>query len=189
MRALFSSLDRTTWEASGGNPVELLLTVPPERLAEAAGDPLFLAQMSAVQAEAAMEDASTSWHPAVRAFRDRGFRIAYFSAEFGLTEHLPIYAGGLGILAGDVLKSSSDRGLPVVGVGLFYRENYFRQILDKDGWQHEANPARPGSAAGLAAARAGEGRPRAVTIGPGRVRPRPFAWEGVSLPLLDTNVE
>jgi len=140
MRALFASLDRAAWEENGGNPVALLLSVPPERLEEAAGDPTFLAQMSAVQTEMATEDASPSWHPGVRAFRERGYRIAYFSAEFGLTEHLPIYAGGLGILAGDVLKSSSDRGLPVVGVGLFYREDYFRQVLDKDGWQHEANP-------------------------------------------------
>ncbi len=140
MRALFASLDRAAWEENGGNPVALLVSLPPERLEAAAGDPAFLAQMSAVQAEAAMEDASPSWHPAVRVFRERGYRIAYFSAEFGLTEHLPIYAGGLGILAGDVLKSSSDRGLPVVGVGLFYREDYFRQVLDKDGWQREANP-------------------------------------------------
>ncbi|HSP93683.1 MAG TPA: alpha-glucan family phosphorylase [Thermoanaerobaculia bacterium] len=140
MRALFASLDRAAWEENGGDPVDLLLSVPPERLEQAAGDLAFLAQMSAVQAELAMEDASPSWHPAVRTFRERGYRIAYFSAEFGLTEHLPIYAGGLGILAGDVLKSSSDRGLPVVGVGLFYREDYFRQVLDKDGWQHESNP-------------------------------------------------
>jgi starch phosphorylase len=140
MRALFAALDRRIWEESGGNPVELLLTVEPGRLDQAAQDPGFLAQMSAVQAEMAMEDASPSWHPAVRAFRERDYRIAYFSAEFGLTEHLPIYAGGLGILAGDVLKSSSDRGLPVIGVGLFYREDYFRQVLDKDGWQHESNP-------------------------------------------------
>jgi len=141
MRALFSALDRTAWEENGGNPVALLLSVPPERLEEAARDPAFLSQMSAVQAEMAMENASPSWHPAVRAFRERGYRIAYFSAEFGLTEHLPIYAGGLGILAGDVLKSSSDRGLPVVGVGLFYREDYFRQVLDIEGWQHESNPS------------------------------------------------
>ncbi len=140
MRALFAALDRRAWEESGGNPLALLLSAPSEKLERAAGDPAFLLQMSAVQAEMAMEDASPSWHPAVRAFRERGFRIAYFSAEFGLTEHLPIYAGGLGVLAGDVLKSSSDRGLPVVGVGLFYREDYFRQVLDKEGWQHESNP-------------------------------------------------
>jgi glycogen phosphorylase len=140
MRALFESLDRTAWQANGGDPVELLLTLPAEKLDRAAEDPAFIAQLSSVQSELAAEDSSPSWHPAVRAFRERDYRIAYFSAEFGLTEHLPIYAGGLGILAGDVLKASSDRGLPVMGVGLFYREDYFRQVLDKDGWQHETNP-------------------------------------------------
>ena len=123
MRALFSALDRGLWDATGGNPVELLLTVSPERLDQAASDGRFLSQMSAVLSELAVEDSSPSWHPAVRAFRERDYRIAYFSAEFGLTEHLPIYAGGLGILAGDVLKASSDRGLPLIGVGLFYRED------------------------------------------------------------------
>ncbi|HKA36276.1 MAG TPA: alpha-glucan family phosphorylase [Thermoanaerobaculia bacterium] len=140
MRALFAAVDRGAWEACGGNPVELLLTAPRESLEQAASTPAFLAQLSAVQSELAVEDSSPSWHPAVRAFRERDYRIAYFSAEFGLTEHLPIYAGGLGILAGDVLKASSDRGLPVIGVGLFYREDYFRQILDANGWQNESNP-------------------------------------------------
>jgi starch phosphorylase len=193
MRALFGSLDRAGWEASGGNPVAFLLSVSPERLEEASRNPSFLAQMSAVQTETATEDASPSWHPAVRAFRERDYRIAYFSAEFGLTEHLPIYAGGLGILAGDVLKSSSDRGLPVVGVGLFYREDYFRQVLDKDGWQHEANPvldierlpislpAVPGGGPPLVQLTVGE---RDVSV---LVR---FARVGrVPLLLLDTNVE
>jgi len=193
MRALFAALDGAAWEESGGNPVVLLLSVSSERLDQAARDPVFLAQMSAVQAEMAMEDASPSWHPAVRAFRERDYRIAYFSAEFGLTEHLPIYAGGLGILAGDVLKSSSDRGLPVVGVGLFYRENYFRQLLDKDGWQREANPtldlARLPISVPLVP---GGGQPRVVlTIGERDVSVLiRFVRVGrVPLLLLDTNVE
>src|SRR5205085_5374891 len=63
--------------------------------------------------------------------------VAYFSAEFGLHESLPIYSGGLGILAGDHLKSASDLGIPLVGVGLYYDQGYFRQRLDADGWQHE----------------------------------------------------
>ncbi len=63
--------------------------------------------------------------------------VAYFSAEFGLHESLPIYSGGLGILAGDHIKSASDLGIPLVGVGLYYDQGYFRQRLDRDGWQHE----------------------------------------------------
>ena len=63
--------------------------------------------------------------------------VAYFSAEFGIHESLPIYSGGLGILAGDHIKSASDLGIPLVGVGLYYDQGYFRQRLDVDGWQHE----------------------------------------------------
>ena len=140
MRALFAALDPEGWKESGGNPMALLVSTPAEKLDRAAGDPVFLTQMAAVQAELGMEDGSEPAHPAARAIRRHEDKIAYFSAEFGLTEHLPIYAGGLGILAGDVLKSASDQGLPMVGVGLFYREGYFRQALDRDGWQHEENP-------------------------------------------------
>jgi glycogen phosphorylase len=140
MRALFSALDPEAWEASGGNPVAVLLTAPPERIARAAGDAAFLTYLSAIQSELGLDDGSPPAHRAARTIRQNMERIAYFSAEFGLTEHLPIYAGGLGILAGDVLKSASDLGLPMVGVGLFYREGYLRQVLDADGWQLEANP-------------------------------------------------
>ncbi len=63
--------------------------------------------------------------------------VAYFSAEFGVHESLPVYSGGLGVLAGDHIKSASDLGIPLVGVGLFYGQGYFRQRLDRDGWQHE----------------------------------------------------
>ena len=68
------------------------------------------------------------------------FRIAYFSAEFGIHESVPVYSGGLGVLSGDHLKSASDLGLPLVGVGLMYREGYFRQYLTVDGWQQERYP-------------------------------------------------
>ena len=81
--------------------------------------------------------------------------VAYFSAEFGLHESLPIYSGGLGILAGDHIKSASDLGIPLVGVGLYYDQGYFRQRLDRDGWQHEDYlDARPPPAADPAGARA-----------------------------------
>lgn len=141
MRALFSALDPEAWEATGGNPVAVLLTAAPERIDWAAGNAAFLTHLSAIQSELGLEDGCLPAHRAARTIREHEERIAYFSAEFGLTEHLPIYAGGLGILAGDVLKSASDLGLPMVGVGLFYREGYLRQMLDADGWQLEANPA------------------------------------------------
>ena len=89
-----------------------------------------------------------------------GLRVAYFSAEFGITECLSIFAGGLGVLAGDHLKSASDLGVPLVGVGLLYQQGYFRQYLNAAGWQQESYddndfhnlPADPGAAAGRAAA-------------------------------------
>jgi starch phosphorylase len=140
IRALFSALDPEAFEAAGGNPVAVLLTASPERIDRAAGDAAFLTYLSAMQSELGLDDGSPPAHRAARTIRENAERIAYFSAEFGLTEHLPIYAGGLGILAGDVLKSASDIGLPLVGVGLFYREGYLRQVLDADGWQVEANP-------------------------------------------------
>ena len=88
----------------------------------------------------AEEDRAEPRDPAAREMVARGERIAYFSAEFGLTEVLPIYAGGLGVLAGDLLKSASDLGVPLIGVGLFYREGYFRQIISEEGRQTEAYP-------------------------------------------------
>ncbi len=70
----------------------------------------------------------------------RPCRIAYFSAEFGLHESVPTYSGGLGVLAGDHLKAASDLGIPLIGIGLMYREGYFRQYLNVDGWQQERYP-------------------------------------------------
>jgi starch phosphorylase len=140
IRALFSSLDPGLWTAVRGNPAAFLRRVSPERLQVAAADPAFLTTLYGLASELAFEDNAEPLHPGVRGLASRRDRIAYFSAEFGLTEVLPIYAGGLGVLAGDVLKSASDLKLPLVGVGLFYREGYFRQLLDADGWQREENP-------------------------------------------------
>lgn len=140
IRALFSSLDPALWSAVRGNPAAFLARLPPERLSAAAADPTFLASLYGIASDLALDDAAEPLHPGIRGLAARKVRIAYFSAEFGVTEALPIYAGGLGVLAGDVLKSASDLGVPMVGVGLFYREGYFRQRLAGDGWQNEENP-------------------------------------------------
>lgn len=140
VRALFASLDAGLWRAVRGNPVALLARLAPERLRTAAADPAFLSTLYGIASDLALEDAAHPIHPGIRGLWTRGDRIAYFSAEFGVTEALPIYAGGLGVLAGDMLKSASDLGLPLVGVGLFYREGYFRQLLSAEGWQREENP-------------------------------------------------
>ncbi|MFN0172328.1 MAG: alpha-glucan family phosphorylase [Bryobacteraceae bacterium] len=136
---LFRSLDGDLWEETGHNPRLMLGRIPQKRLSELESDEAFLAQMDRVWDSLQTYLHSAGWfshaHPEAA-----GLKIAYFSAEFGLTECAPNYAGGLGILAGDHLKSASDLGLPLVGVGLLYQGGYFRQYLNPDGWQQETYP-------------------------------------------------
>ena len=140
IRALFERVDPDAWRRVRGNPVRLFREVSAERLWRAAEDPDLQGHVLGMVARLAEEDRAEPKDPAARELVARGERIAYFSAEFGLTEILPIYAGGLGILAGDLLKSASDLGVPMTGVGLFYREGYFRQVLSSEGRQSEAYP-------------------------------------------------
>jgi glycogen phosphorylase len=136
-RELFRTLDPDTWERTAHDPAILLGLVPPARLAALATDADFLRHLDEVV------DAHDRYLHEDRWFqhRDSPLRtVAYFSPEFGITEALPQYSGGLGILAGDHLKASSDLGVPIVGVGLFYRHGYFRQSVSLDGWQQERFP-------------------------------------------------
>jgi glycogen phosphorylase len=136
-RALFESLDPDRFAALDHNPTALLAELSDEELA-ARATPELLARLEQVLAELEHEERRTTWWE--RRGEDDRFGVAYFSAEFGLDESLPIYSGGLGVLAGDHLKSASDLGVPLVGVGLFYREGYFRQQLDAADWQTERYP-------------------------------------------------
>ena len=138
-RALFRELDPAEWHRSG-NPVLLLRAVDPARLAVLASDAAYVERVQAAAAAFAAEDAEPPSRPEIAALANRGGRVAYFCAEFGLSEMLPIYSGGLGVLAGDHLKSSSDLGVPLVGVGIFYREGFFRQTLTADARQKESYP-------------------------------------------------
>jgi starch phosphorylase len=139
-RELFASIDPAIWETTRHNPVRTLALVTPERLHELAGDDSFLERVAdASERFKAHLDAppSSEWTAAT------GMKVAYFCAEYGLAECLPIYSGGLGLLAGDHLKSASclkGGGLPLVAVGLLYRCGYFHQALDDDGLQHELYP-------------------------------------------------
>jgi starch phosphorylase len=134
---LFRRLDADAWEATNHNPVELLGKIDQRRLREAASDNAFVAQLERVVREFRAYLAAESTWFTHRYGRPQAPTVAYFSAEFGLTECLSIFAGGLGLLAGDHLKSASDLGLPLVGVGLLYQEGYFRQQLNDAGWQQE----------------------------------------------------
>jgi starch phosphorylase len=133
IRALFRRLDPALWRDCGYNPVLMLGRVPQATLERAGSDPRYLAlYRSACEAY----DVRVRKAPAPA----DGKLIAYFSAEYGLTECLPVYSGGLGILSGDHLKSSSDQDYPLIGLGLLYQQGYFRQMLNPDGWQQERYP-------------------------------------------------
>ena len=133
---LFRQIDSEKWEQSGHNPVKLLGTVSQSRLNDLATMQGYIYQLK--QAEEKLNHYTTSpgWFDRIWNKEHKPV-IAYFSLEFGVHESLPVYAGGLGILAGDHLKSASDLGLPLVGVGLMYQRGYFRQYLNADGWQQE----------------------------------------------------
>ncbi|MGE5689285.1 MAG: alpha-glucan family phosphorylase [Pseudomonadota bacterium] len=137
-RELFERLDPELWERVEHNPTALLADVADETLARAADDPGFRVALEEARAPVRAELERETWWD--RRGGDEGFLVAYFSTEFGLDESLPIYSGGLGVLAGDHVKSASDLGVPLVGVGLLYREGYFRQALDGRGGQVERYP-------------------------------------------------
>ena len=129
---VFRSIDEDRWGLCGENPVRLLQEASGEALARAAGDSALLARV------AALEDAFAAdlRRPVVGPVAPER-PIAFFCAEYGVHRSLPVYSGGLGGLAGDLLKEASDRALPLVAIGLMYRQGYFRQRLDMSGWQHE----------------------------------------------------
>jgi starch phosphorylase len=139
-RDLFKALDYTLWRTTSHNPVQMLLEVPPERLAEVASNPLFLRQYDAVMMALDTDIGNGHlWFPSQYP-ELTGRPVAYFSAEFGLHRSLPIYSGGLGVLAGDHCKEASDIGLPFVAVGFLYEMGYFRQRITPDGWQEATYP-------------------------------------------------
>jgi len=140
---LFASIDPQLWSRIGRDPVALLGEVSPARLDELAEDQEFTTRLDRCSADLQSYLTKPLWFQQLRSRADTVLPngIGYFSMEFGVAEVLPIYSGGLGILAGDHLKAASDLGLPLIGVGLNYRSGYFRQSLTSDGWQHEHYPA------------------------------------------------
>ncbi|MGZ4583390.1 MAG: alpha-glucan family phosphorylase [Mycobacterium sp.] len=139
---LFATVDSGLWERCGFDPVALLGAVNPARLDELALDEAFLGRLDQLAADLNDYLSRPLWYQQQQA---EGMAmptaVAYFSMEFGVAEVLPNYSGGLGILAGDHLKSASDLGVPLVAVGLYYRSGYFRQSLTADGWQNEKYPS------------------------------------------------
>ncbi|MBC7680179.1 MAG: alpha-glucan family phosphorylase, partial [Pseudorhodobacter sp.] len=188
---LFASVDPAVWQVVGQDPVRLLGEVSPERLAELAADADFLGRMAAVHADLRTYLTEPKWY---QSLPGAPVNIAYFSPEFGITEVLPQYSGGLGILAGDHLKAASDLGVPILGVGLLYRAGYFTQSLSAEGWQQERYPPLDPHGLPLTLLRTADDAPLevAVDLTDGRVL-HGQVWKAavgrVSLLLLDSDVE
>ncbi|MCK4425099.1 MAG: DUF3417 domain-containing protein, partial [Deltaproteobacteria bacterium] len=153
--ALWRRLDPWTWERTK-NPWMILQDVSQERLEQLAEDPDFMEELRRLAETRKSYLNDPGWYG--KTHQDAGLKqIAYFSMEFGLGEALPLYAGGLGILAGDYLKAASDLGIPLVGIGLLYQEGYFRQIVDAQGRQQEAYPYNDPASLPISPVRAASG--------------------------------
>jgi starch phosphorylase len=189
---VFRDISRSLWEACGHNPRKLLDETLATRLTELDIDPHYRARAQDLLARfrAAMPPPAQPI-----AGLDRGITserpIAYFSAEFAIHESLPIYAGGLGVLAGDHLKSASDLGIPLVGIGLLYRQGYFLQDMDRSSWQSERYVDLDVDTMPIERVTAPDGRPLSVTV---LIHRRPVhvsVWcvrvGRIALYLLDTN--
>ncbi len=190
---LFLRLDSELWEKTNHNPIRMLGTIDQSRLEASAEDVGFMAHLDRVirYLEDYTTTKDTAWFARTYGQTEDPL-IAYFSFEFGITECMTIFAGGLGILSGDHMKSSSDLGLPLVGVGLLYQQGYFRQYLNQAGWQQEAYEDNHFDNLPLTLARDDAGNPVTVEIAyPGRMVTAQI-WRAQigrnALYLLDTNI-
>ncbi|GAB7190465.1 glycosyltransferase family 1 protein [Kineococcus sp. NUM-3379] len=191
-RDLFESMDPAAWAAVHREPGALLGALSTERLDELAGDAGFVARVQEALADLREYLSRPGWYAGLGEEAPKA--IAYFSMEYGITGALPQYSGGLGILAGDHLKSASDLGVPIVGVGLFYATGYFKQSLSRDGWQQETYPVLDPDGLPLSMLREADGTPATVSIGlPGGRTLHAHIWRAqvgrVPLLLLDSDVE
>ncbi len=194
-RDLFSAIDPSRWARGRKDPVALLSALSSDGLAALAADPTFVTKVEAAAADLRQYLTEDKWYQGWAAQVEGGApaSIAYFSPEFGITEVLPQYSGGLGILAGDHLKSASDLGVPIVGVGLFYKTGYFTQSLNRDGWQQETYPVLDPDGLPLSLLREEDGSPCVVALAlPGGRTLHAYVWKAqvgrVPLLLLDSDV-
>jgi len=191
-REVFRRLDYTTWRSTAHNPARMLRLLSPEQLEKVAADPAFLELYD--RAVRALDDArgarNTWWS---RSFPHLTGPIAYFSAEFALHQSLPIYAGGLGVLAGDHCKEASDLGVPLIGVGFMYPQGYFHQHISADGWQEESYERLNWADAPIEPALTADGKPCITAVPLGERSVLVAVWRvrlgRVTLYLLDTDLE
>jgi glycogen phosphorylase len=189
---LFRRIDKKLWEQAGHNPVRLLGEVDQARFEELAGDQGFHVHLNRVLNELHHHLNRDTWCGRLQE-ECNDCSVAYFSAEFGITECLPIYSGGLGMLAGDHLKSASELGVPLVGVGLLYQKGYFQQYLTGDGWQHERYPVNDFPTMPVSIVQRKDGSPLRILVEMADRQVAAQVWRvqvgRIPLFLLDTNIE
>jgi starch phosphorylase len=189
-RQLFASIAPELWDETGHDPVGLLGAVEPDRWQQLAEDSEFVRRADSLRDDLHAYLTEPRWY---QGLEDAPETIAYFSPEFGIAAALPQYSGGLGILAGDHLKSASDLGVPIIGVGLFYRAGYFRQAISREGWQQETYPVLDPDGLPLRVLRNPDGTAALVTLAlpEGRAL-RARIWQvavgRITLLLLDTDI-
>ena len=191
-RDVFRSIDKEAWDRSEHNPIAFVNGLGAERLEKLANDRFFLDRLNAAAGDLDAYLGAETWFDRTYPGTREKTKIAYFCFEFGISEGLPIYSGGLGVLAGDHVKAASDLGIPLVGVGLLYNRGYFRQRLSHDGWQQEVYPTYDFYQMPLTLARDEVGGPIRIEVEfPDRVVTCQV-WKAevgrVSLYLLDSNV-
>ena len=192
-RLVFRRLDYPLWRMTAHNPVRMLRMIAPEALDAAARNPHFLLMFdrSIAALDAAREARNTWW--STKFPHITGQSIAYFSAEFALHQSLPIYAGGLGVLAGDHCKEASDLGVPLIGVGFMYPQGYFHQYISPDGWQQESYERLDWTDAPIEPATTPDGAPLLTAVPLGERTVLVAVWRvrlgRVVLYLLDTDLE
>jgi len=192
-REVFRRLDYALWRRSAHNPVKMLQQITAARLRQAAEDPRFLQLYD--EAISGRDEERRLVHPwwSTHGAAINGGTVAYFSAEFALHQSLPIYAGGLGVLAGDHCKEASDLGVPLVGVGFMYPQGYFHQRMSNDGWQEERYERLTWTEAPIEAALTPDGRPCVTAVPLGDRTVLAAVWRvrvgRVRLFMLDTDLE
>jgi starch phosphorylase len=192
-RTVFRRLDYTLWRATAHNPVRMLWAIPRQKLEAAAQDAEFLRRYDRAIAglDAARLGRDTWWAAQFPHFEHHS--IAYFSAEFALHQSLPIYSGGLGVLAGDHCKEASDLGVPLIGVGLMYPQGYFHQHISAEGWQEESYEPTSWADAPIEPAITRDGKPCLTAVPLGDRTVLVAVWRvrlgRVKLYLLDTDLE